>query len=268
MRPSQDHRTTAPHHAVIVLGASNVVRTLGTAYCAAKAALPEPLDFLVAAGHGRSYGQESSYFGRVLPGIRDCGLWSSVANLAPRSVTALITDVGNDLAYGVPPETIEAWVDECVRRLAEFQGTTILTQLPLASLRNVGPWRFRIFQRLIFPRATFTLADVLRDVAEVNERLRAIASRHGALLMEPADDWYGLDPIHIRLSRATEAWRTLWSAARSARDPSSIDGLWTRWRTHRALRRARPLQQVRHGRDERCAQPALHLDDGSRVWSF
>jgi len=263
-------RDIEPSRTVIVLGASNVARGLGTAYCTVRAVCREPLDFLVAAGHGRSFGQESSYFGRVLPGILDCGLWPSVSQLPGRAVTALITDVGNDLAYGVSPATIEGWVDECLLRLAELRAATILTQLPLESLTRLGPRRFRFFRRLLFPRATFELADILAMVAEMNERLREVASRHGATLLTPSGDWFGLDPIHIRRRSSVVAWRTMWSAARLDHEPSidTIGGAWTRWKVHRMLQNARPMQQLRRGRSEQCEQPALRLRDGSRVWSF
>ena len=68
----------APRRAV-VLGASNVYRNLGTVVATAQATWGRPLELLIAAGHGRSYGLWNSVLGYSVPGIVHCGLWDAFA---------------------------------------------------------------------------------------------------------------------------------------------------------------------------------------------
>ncbi len=96
-------QTTRP--CVVLLGASNLTRGISTVVGMARGIVGEPSEFLIAMGHGRSYGQRSSVLGRSLPGITQCGLWEALRH-ARGPTSALITDIGNDVIYGVPVETI------------------------------------------------------------------------------------------------------------------------------------------------------------------
>lgn len=256
---------------VVVLGASNVARGLGAAFTAARTVAGGPVDFLFAAGHGRSYGQENSFFGRVLPGIRDCGLWQALDGLA-RSPAArpigLVTDVGNDIVYGASPETIEGWVATCLERLAAVDARLIVARLPLAALARVGPLRFQLVRSLLFPRSDLDLQAALRLARETDERLESLARRFGAASAEPPREWYGFDPIHIRAGAVRRAWSALFDAARDEGAEALRIGFFDGWLAQRRLRRTRPLQMIRREREERCEQPSLALRDGSRAWSF
>ena len=68
---------------VVLLGASNVAKGLGTLLETAHRVWGRPLELFAALGHGRSYGRDTSVFGRVLPGITECGLWRDLAERGP-----------------------------------------------------------------------------------------------------------------------------------------------------------------------------------------
>ena len=53
-------------------------------------------------------------------------------------VDALITDIGNDIMYGAPPQQIEAWMDECINRLQTHNANIAMTMLPIHGLRKVA----------------------------------------------------------------------------------------------------------------------------------
>lgn len=270
MTEARASKAAAHLPAVVTVGASNVARTVGTAYHVARLRHGGPLDLFVAAGHGRSYGQESSFFGRRLPGILHCELWETLAQRTDRPLAAVITDVGNDLVYGAAPATIAAWVDECVRRIVALGGTVTLTELPMASLRKLGAARFWLFKRILFPKATLQRHDALCSAETLNEQLRRIARRPGVTLVEAPARWYGFDPIHVRRSYAQEAWRAFWQASWGTYEANGLDrdGVWSRWQRERQLRGARPLRQLMRGVEQYCEQPSLQLADGSRVWSY
>src|SRR3990172_7889601 len=99
---------------VILLGASNLTRAISTVVETAWLGIGGPLEILAALGHGRSYGMNSSVLGRVLPGIVPCGLWPALALLPQAPTFALVTDIGNDLGYGVSAGQIMHWVETCL----------------------------------------------------------------------------------------------------------------------------------------------------------
>ena len=66
-------------HRVVALGASNLTRGFRTVVAAAREAWGPDVEVLAALGHGRSYGGESRFLGRVRPGILQSGLWSELA---------------------------------------------------------------------------------------------------------------------------------------------------------------------------------------------
>ena len=135
---------------VVVLGASNVSRGLSRLVATVRARSTAPCDLFVAAGHGRAYGVNSRVWMRRLPSILGCGLWDSLAAKARMSMTppvAIVTDVGNELLYGLGVAQVAAAVRESVRRLADRGAAIAITGLPLASIARVGPARYRVLRR-------------------------------------------------------------------------------------------------------------------------
>lgn len=219
--------TPAPRRA-IVIGASNVTRGMATVAANAGALLGTPLQLLVAAGRGRSYGLWSRVLARGLPPVLDSGLWR-VAQEEPLPTHALVTDVGNDVIYGCGPEEILAWVDECLVRLQALRVRTTLARLPLHRLERVKPLGYAAFRFLIVPGVrTPPLAEALRRARAVHEGLAALAASRGATLIDPAPEWYGIDPVHLRVSRHAIAWRRMlagWSDATLEVLPA-VEGRW------------------------------------------
>ena len=145
---------------IVLLGASNLTRGISTVVGMAGGVVETPCEFLIAMGLGRSYGQDSTVLGRRLPGITECGLWSALRQ-ASGPTFALITDIGNDVIYGVPVETIVRWVTECVDRLRETSTAIVVTLPPMQSLETLTPWRFGVARSLLFPGRRMSLADAL-----------------------------------------------------------------------------------------------------------
>lgn len=190
----------------ILLGASNL-----------KVGLPRAVDFLrrrmgavealTACGHGRSYGAWSRFlFVRRLPGILDCGLWRALDSRPELPTVGLVTDVGNDLAYGETLDRVAGWVAACLDRLSKRESLTILTLLPLASLEKLSPARFTAARSLLFPGRDISWPVLLDRAQRLDTVLRRLGRDWGAFVVEPELDWYGIDPIHVRRSRREAAW--------------------------------------------------------------
>jgi hypothetical protein len=245
---------------VILLGASNLTFGFPLVLKMLENGFSAPVEIYAAYGHGRSYGKWSRILHRELPGISNCHLWDNVniARESPASTVAVLTDVGNDLMYGVDVSQIVQWVEECLRRLSEQQSQTVMTLLPMSGLETLSTLRFHIARMIFFPRHSSSRSDFLTRAVELNERLYDTGSRYGVRCVEPCATWYGLDPIHIRRSRRLEAWRKIfsgWTDFELADDSvrSSLKSRYDTWRFRPAQRRIR-------GRLQSIPQPVLQTE--------
>ena len=243
----------------ILLGASNLRASLPVVVDEIRGSAPGPVDVLAACGNGRSYGAWSHFlFVRRLPGIVQCGLWRALAERPPIPTLALVADVGNDLVYGVEAATIAGWIETCLEKLARHQADIVLTLLPIARLERLSAWQVRLAVSVLFPGRPAPWPKLLEEARELDEHLRRIGRAHGARLVEPAADWYGLDPIHLRRKVRREAW----SHTLAIRPRSS---------TVSARRRPRPVriplfaaEELRlFGMTRSNPQPAIRLADGT-----
>lgn len=251
-----------PSRRLVLLGASNVRMSLAAAIHSARHLLGEPLDVLVAAGHGRSYGQMTRVLGRQLTGITQCGLWSALARREWGATDALITDIGNDLLFGASPEQIVAWVGQCVERLLEADARVVITHLPLSNFDSISPLRFRLFRSVLFPGNRETLSALKCLAAETDRRLTEMAVEYSVSMVDSVPHWYGLDPIHLKYRYWSDAYAlffTSWSAD-SNRSPRRVA-----WREHVRAATWRGDERIMFGRRRRREQPCACLRDGSRV---
>lgn len=252
----------------IVLGASNVTLSFPRLWYGLRRVCVEPVEMFAAHGHGRSFGMWSRIGPRELPGIVPCRLWDDLA-AQPASAEpprALITDIGNDLLYGVDPDQIAAWVATCLERLTAMSARIVLTQLPLASALSLGRARFRFFRSLFFPTSTVQFGDLATMVARLNQHILDLGREHNVSTLDLRGQWYGFDPIHIRRRHRDPAWQELLAswfdepAAANFRAANPTQSL-RQWRQ-------RPFERRWFGRGQTAVQPVLREADGSTLWLY
>jgi hypothetical protein len=204
--------TRFPSPRVVVLGASNVSRGLSRLVATVESRSPGA-DLFVAAGHGRGYGVNTRVAARRLPSILRSGLWRGLDRQGGAPPVALVTDVGNELLYGFPPEQIAAWVRESVWRLADRGATIAITRLPMAGIATVGAVRYRALRTFFVPGCRLSLAGLKEAATRLDAELQAIAGDCRAQVIEQPAHWYGFDTLHVRrrhlddlLIAAYEAW--------------------------------------------------------------
>lgn len=251
----------APRRAV-VLGASNVFRNISTVVAAARSAWGAPLELLIAAGHGRSYGMWNHVLGYSVPGILQCALWEALAARDQVPTAALITDVGNDLLYGASPETILDWVETCLARLRPVCERIAITELPLHSVARLTPRQFLFFRRLLFPASRLSLADAIAHAHRLNAGLLSLAEKYALDVVAPEKNWYGFDPIHIARPHVASAWHALLTPWRAEASNTYARGTLWQWCQ---LRSRRTHVQQFLARKYQTPQPSLRLADGSSV---
>ena len=191
---------------VVLLGASNLSRGFPTVVRSAQQLFGSPLEIMVAKGYGRSYGQESSFFGKKVCGILQSDLWAHLERNNRAQTCALITDVGNDILYGVPVETILQWVAESIDRLHQRGAQVVMTDLPVGPIRRLGKVRFLLFRALLFPACGLTLEAVRARAEALSRAMRLLAKNKKVAIFKVKNQWYGLDPIHVRRSVAAATW--------------------------------------------------------------
>jgi hypothetical protein len=251
----------SPGRRVVLLGASNLTRGIGTIVETTLRLWKQPLEVMAALGHGRSYGLRKAVFGRELPGINACGLWEALAKRPRLPTAALVTDIGNDLLYEVEVPEIVDWLKWCLDRVQIVSDRVVLTALPLFALDGLSKRRYLFLRNIIFPGSRLTLGALVERSHDLDRRLRDIARARGLLLSEHRREWYGFDPIHIQMRYGPRAWGHLlapWAERwLTARRPS----LW-RWIYLRCLR---PELRWMFGREQRQVQPAGILSDGTTI---
>jgi hypothetical protein len=248
---------------VILLGASNLSLSFSNVVATARTMFDGPIDFRVAMGFGRSYGQESKFFGKKFPGILQSDLWCALECAPHVQTVAIVADVGNDLAYEAPVEVVIEWVRETLDRLAAHGATTALNNVPLDALIGVGALRYRVMKTLLFPRSGLT-RDVMRERARgLSKNLDELAREREIPVFSGELTWYGFDPIHPRRRARGAIWQRLLGALAERETPPT----WAS-PTCEDARRLRALNAQVWAREEvgnDSSAPVAHLADGSTV---
>lgn len=246
---------------VVALGASNLTRGFRAFLSVARAAWGPEVHLLAALGHGRSYGARSRVGIRALPGIMDSGLWRALESLPALPTRAVVTDVGNDIMYGVPAQRTLAWVDEALGRLQRVTRDITLTDLPLDGIRRLSAARYLLLRSIFFPYCRLSLRPLLEIAERVNAGLSELAHARSVKLFQTDPGWYGFDPIHIRRSSLRAAWQAILDVRSAPGKPVSfVEGL-----------RLCSLPHERRwllGVEQFTPQSGVALPAGGRVWLY
>jgi hypothetical protein len=251
---------------VVLLGASNLALTLPRVIASARAVLGGPLEFFVAAGCGRSYGQNSKFFLKNFSGILQSEIWSALDRAAPAPTIAIVADVGNDLAYEAPVEQVVEWVTAALDRLAQHDARVALNNIPLASLDRVGALRYALLRAALFPACRLSRSELLHRAQALCSALSDLAETREIPAFSARSDWYGIDPIHPRRRCAGHIWQRMLGALASPTGEVSWAALSRA--DARALRRARAAYWSLGGAHDPARPVRATLADGATISLF
>jgi hypothetical protein len=255
--------TMAPKQRVVLLGASNLSIKFPTVVHSARAMFDAPLEFFVAKGFGRSYGQESKFFGKKILGILQSGLWAAMHRAPPIPTLAIVADIGNDLAYEAPVRKIIDWVEETLDRLAAHRARVVLNNIPWASISAVGAARYHFFRELFFPSCSIPRGELLTRAQQLSEALTQLAEERKTPIFSGHIEWYGFDPIHPRRTASGEIWRLMLSALTESGSLAPLVGVAPI--STLKLHRLQPESWSHFGVARSAAQPACRLSDGTTI---
>ena len=131
------------------------------------------------------------------------------------------------------------------------------------SLRGVGTARYYAFREVLFPNCKLSRGEIINRAERLSERLAQLAATREISAFSAERGWYGLDPIHPRLTSAGEIWSRMLGAL------GGVEGGTKLVRPSAAMmltyRRLRALEYAHFGVVRRAEQPALRCLDGTRI---
>ncbi len=268
-----------PPACVVLLGASNLSLALPQAMRHAVSRLPDRrLSLYVAHGPGRSYGIDAGLAGVRFTGLSGCGLFRALEEeMESQEQTegwALLTDVGNDILYRSGVDAILSWAGEIVERLRKGGLKVGVTSLPIASIKALPSWKYRLIRPLLFPFRPMPREEVLRQVDLLEEGLADIVASQGARLLPTRAEWYGADHIHLRKrcrAEATRAWLDgllLTPDARKEKEDTAPEASNRLRVSNLRLRFHRPAEYAWFCRKRRRPQKGLRLTENARLYCY
>ena len=193
---------------LVFLGASNLSRGCFALARHMKVCLyPRKVEVLIASGPGRAYCAPGGLLNISYPPIYTSDIFD-VAHEKRESgyrVVALVTDIGNDIMYGVPAEQVIETVQQIFGKLEAMDAEIFYTTLPVAFEKGVHPLWFYLLRSLLLPFSRVSYDEAVAEIIEVNQFLRQSASKQCHLISD-MDRYLGFDEIHYGWLRAHSAW--------------------------------------------------------------
>lgn len=224
-------------------------------------------EILAAVGHGRAYGIFSEAVWRGLPGIAECGLWRQLRETESRPAYALLTDIGNDILYGLLPEQVLQSVEACVERLQQQSAQIVVTNLPMESIERLSERRFLLFRNLFYPTCRLSRSETISRAWMAHDGLAAMAARRKFILHEQKSEWFGMDGIHVNYWQRETYYRDIVQQFPDSGEKlgalENHRGFFLTWQ-----RRPEFAFKTLFGRAIYCPQPSGLLTDGSRAAKY
>lgn len=197
----------APHLCVL-LGASNLARGYGAlSHYLTRNLAPQPVRILAAMGPGRGYGCQGGMLNISYPPIVDSPLFQRARKQAESGsrVVALVTDIGNDLLYGMEPDRLIATVEDVFQRLLDLNARIFVTSLPVFFEQEVSPMVYYSIRTLLYPKSSVSQENAVSGVRRINLYLKESKDPR-VHVVPPLDEYLGWDHVHYSLLRSTEVW--------------------------------------------------------------
>lgn len=204
----QEEPSSQPPFLFLLLGASNLARgysmlTHHLSKCLNKT------EYLNALGPGRGFFARGGMFNFTYPPIQDCRVIESAEKKLNDSLrtVVLITDIGNDLMYGVSAETLIECLDRMIDRILEWDADIFLTSIHVNLKKDVSPTTFLILRFLFYPSSKVTYEETNLFVVKVNEYLKEKSGKNEKVhLITGMEVFAGSDRIHYSLLKTHAAW--------------------------------------------------------------
>ena len=196
------------HTLFLFMGASNLARgysmfTRHISSCLGK----NKTEFLNALGPGRGFCARGGMFNFTYPPIQDCRILEVAEKKSCDTLAVLITDIGNDLMYGVSADTLIESLDGLIDRALQLDAEIFLTSIHVNLKKDVSQTMFFILKSLFYPGSSITYEETDLFIRKVNGYLEEKAGQNERVhLISGMESFAGIDKIHYSLLKTHSAW--------------------------------------------------------------
>ena len=193
------------------MGASNLARgysllTRHISSCFGK----NKTEFLNALGPGRGFCARGGMFNFTYPPIQDCRILEVAKKKSCDTRAVLITDIGNDLMYGVLADTLIESLDGLIGRALQWDAEIFMTSIHVNLKKDVSPTMFFILKSFFYPGSSITYEEADMFIIKVNGYLEEKARQNERVyLISGMTSFIGMDKIHYSFLKTHLAWEKI-----------------------------------------------------------
>ncbi len=164
-------------------------------------------EFLNALGPGRGFCARGGMFNFTYPPIQDCRILEAAKKKSCDNRAVLITDIGNDLMYGVSADTLIESLDSLINRALQWDAEIFLTSIHVNLKKDVSQTTFLILKSFFYPGSSITYEETDLFIIKVNGYLKKKAEQNERVhLISGMESFAGGDKIHYSLLKTHSAW--------------------------------------------------------------
>jgi hypothetical protein len=192
----------------VLLGASNLARGYSalTHHIAKNISAGE---FLNALGPGRGYCARGGLLNFTYSPIGECSVMKSAKVYAERGfrITVLLTDIGNDIMYGVPDSSLIESLDTLIEKSLQMNAEVFLTSIHVDVSKDMGKTSFKLFKTIFYPNSPVTFDQANSAVKMLNHYLTEKSLQNERVhLVSGLGAFCGFDKIHYGLFKSHLVW--------------------------------------------------------------
>jgi hypothetical protein len=192
----------------VLLGASNLARGYSALTRHISKNIPAG-KFLNALGPGRSYCSRGGLLNLTYCPIGECSVLELAKVYAERGfrITVLLTDIGNDIIYGVPESSLTESLDTLIKKSIQMNAEVFLTSIHVDVSKDIGKTSFKLFKSIFYPKSPMTFDQADSAVKKMNHYLAEKSLKNERVhLVSGLGAFCGLDKIHYGLLKSHLAW--------------------------------------------------------------
>ena len=192
----------------VLLGASNLAR----GYCALTQHISKNIsdaEFVSALGPGRGYCTQGGFLNFSYSPIGECQIMeqAKVYNERGFRMTVLLTDIGNDIMYGVPEQVLIQCIDTLIEKSLQLNAEVFVTSIHVNVCKDMGGISFELLKAIFYPNSLVTINKADSIVNKVNHYLKEKSSQNEHVhLISGLGRFCGLDKIHYSLFKSHIVW--------------------------------------------------------------
>jgi hypothetical protein len=192
----------------VLLGASNLAR----GYSALTHHISKNIsagEFLNALGPGRGYCAHGGLFNFTYSPIGECSVMKSAKVYAESGfrITVLLTDIGNDIMYGVSESSLIESLDTLIEKSLKMNAEVFLTSIHVDVSKDMGKTSFKLFKSIFYRNSPVTFEHADSAVKKLNHYVAEKSLQNERVhLVSGLGAFCGLDKIHYGLFKSHLVW--------------------------------------------------------------